>query len=61
VSCEKRHRRTFNWRRANPLGALKQMRNYPGIGCIGLVFFLMALGHMMYPAVWSFVSDYRYG
>ena len=60
-TLEKRHRRTFDWRRANPLGALKQMRNYPGIGWIGLVFFLMALGHMMYPAVWSFVSDYRYG
>jgi DHA1 family tetracycline resistance protein-like MFS transporter len=37
------------------------MRNYPGIGWIGLVFFLMTLGHMMYPAVWSFVSTYRYG
>lgn len=55
------HRRRFEWRRANPLGALKQMRNYEGIGWIGLVFFLMTLGHMMYPAVWSFVSAYRYG
>lgn len=54
------HRRKFEWRRANPLGALKQMRNYKGIGWIGLVFFLMALGHMMYPAVWSFVTSYRY-
>jgi MFS transporter, DHA1 family, tetracycline resistance protein len=25
------------------------------------VFFLMTLGHMVYPAVWSFVSSYRYG
>lgn len=55
------NRRAFEWRRANPLGALKQMRKYKGIGWIGLVFFLMALGHMMYPAVWSFVSSYRYG
>lgn len=55
------HRRRFEWRRASPLGALRQMRNYPGIGWIGLVFFLMALGHMMYPAVWSFVASYRYG
>src|SRR5690606_14709280 len=43
------HRRRFEWRRANPLGALKQMRNYEGIGWIGLVFFLMTLGHMVYP------------
>ena len=60
-TLEQRHRRKFELKRANPLGALKQMRNYPGIGWIGLVFFLMTLGHMMYPAVWSFVSTYRYG
>jgi DHA1 family tetracycline resistance protein-like MFS transporter len=55
------HRRRFEWRRANPVGTLMQMRNYPGIGWIGLVFFLMTLGHMVYPAVWSFVASYRYG
>jgi DHA1 family tetracycline resistance protein-like MFS transporter len=60
-TLEQQHRRRFDWRRANPLGALKQMRNYSGIGWLGLVFFLMTLGHMMYPAVWSFVSNYRYG
>ncbi len=56
-----KHRRRFEWKRANPVGTLLQMRNYPGIGWIGLTFFLMTLGHMMYPAVWSFVSNYRYG
>ncbi|RWN50217.1 TCR/Tet family MFS transporter [Mesorhizobium sp.] len=60
-TLEQHHRRRFEWRRANPLGALKQMRNYKGIGWIGLVFFLMTLGHIMYPAVWSFVGSYRYG
>ncbi len=60
-TLEAKHRRRFEWRRANPLGALQQMRNYPGIGWIGLVFFLMTLGHMVYPAVWAFVGAYRYG
>ncbi|MDO9414736.1 TCR/Tet family MFS transporter [Pararhizobium sp.] len=55
------NRRGFEWSRANPLGALKQMRNYPGIGWVGLVFFLLWLAHSVYPAVWSFVSAYRYG
>ena len=55
------HRRAFDWRRASPLGALRQMRHYPGIGWIGLVFFLMTLGHMVYPAVWAFVGSDRYG
>jgi MFS transporter, DHA1 family, tetracycline resistance protein len=55
------HRRRFELTRASPLGALKQMRNYPGIGWIGLVFFLYWLAHAVYPSVWSFVSSYRYG
>ncbi|MEZ2329101.1 TCR/Tet family MFS transporter [Mesorhizobium sp. RCC_202] len=60
-TLDQQHRRRFEWKRANPVGTLMQMRNYQGIGWIGLVFFLMTLGHMMYPAVWSFVSSYRYG
>lgn len=60
-TLDNKHRRRFEWKRANPVGTLIQMRNYQGIGWIGLVFFLMTLGHMMYPAVWSFVSNYRYG
>lgn len=55
------NKRRFEWWRANPLGALKQMRNYPGVGWIGLVFFLYWLAHAVYLAVWSFVSSYRYG
>ncbi|WP_438752815.1 TCR/Tet family MFS transporter [Pararhizobium sp. O133] len=60
-TLESHNRRRFEWRRANPLGALKQMRNYPGIGWVLLVFFLLWQAHAVYPAVWSFVSSYRYG
>ncbi|WP_376742115.1 MFS transporter [Ensifer canadensis] len=60
-TLDKAHRRRFEWRRANPLGALRQMRNYPGIGWVGLVFFLFWMAHSVYPSVWSFVSSYRYG
>ncbi|MBW9115379.1 tetracycline resistance MFS efflux pump [Rhizobium cauense] len=60
-TLDAKHRRTFEWKRANPLGALKQMRNYPGIGWICAVMFLFWLAHAVYPAVWSFVSTYRYG
>lgn len=55
------HRRRFEPVRANPLGALLQMRNYPGVLWVGLVFFCYWLAHAVYPAVWSFVSAYRYG
>lgn len=60
-TLEAKNRRTFEWKRANPLGALKQMRNYPGIGSICAVMFLFWLAHAVYPAVWAFVSTFRYG
>lgn len=55
------NRRVFQIARANPFGALKQMRNYPGIGWVIAVFFLYWLAHAVYPSVWSFVGAYRYG
>jgi DHA1 family tetracycline resistance protein-like MFS transporter len=60
-TLQRENRRRFELKRSNPLGALKQMRLFPGIGWIGLVFFLYWLAHSVYPAVWSFVSSYRYG
>jgi MFS transporter, DHA1 family, tetracycline resistance protein len=60
-TLERKNRRNFEWKRANPLGTLRQMRNYPGIGWVCLVMFLYWLAHAVYPAVWSFVSTYRYG
>jgi DHA1 family tetracycline resistance protein-like MFS transporter len=55
------NRRAFDWRRANPLGALRQMRHYPGIIWVLLVTFLYWLAHAVYPSVWPFVGSYRYG
>lgn len=60
-TLEPKNRRPFEWKRANPLGTLQQMRSYPGIGWVCLVLFLYWLAHAVYPAVWSFVSVYRYG
>lgn len=55
------NRRRFQWRRANPLGALRQMRNYRGIGWIMAVMSMYWLSHAVYPSIWSFVTAYRYG
>lgn len=59
-TLKRENRRAFQIGRANPLGALKQMRSYPGIGWVVLVFFLFWLAHAVYPSVWSFVGAYRY-
>jgi DHA1 family tetracycline resistance protein-like MFS transporter len=55
------HRRRFEWKRANPLGGLLQMRNYKGIGWIVSVMFLFWFAHVVYPVAWPFVASYRYG
>jgi DHA1 family tetracycline resistance protein-like MFS transporter len=48
------HRRAFDWRRANALGALAAIRNYPAVfGLVG-VLILMRLAHDANPAIWSF-------
>lgn len=60
-TLEPHQRRAFDWKRANPLGGLLQLRNYRGIGWIVTVMFLFWLAHVVYPVVWPFVSDYRYG
>lgn len=54
-------RRPFRWRRANPVGALRQLRNYSGIVWVMAVLFMYWLAHGVYPSVWAFVTAYRYG
>ncbi|MHC5307824.1 MFS transporter [Bartonella sp. LJL80] len=57
----KRHRRRFNLKRANPLGALLQLRQYPSVLWIALAFFLYWLAESVWPAAWAFVAKERYG
>jgi DHA1 family tetracycline resistance protein-like MFS transporter len=60
-TLEKHQRRKFEWKRANPLGGLLQMRKYKGIGPIVSVMFLFWFAHVVYPVAWPFVAAYRYG
>jgi MFS transporter, DHA1 family, tetracycline resistance protein len=49
-------RRPFEWRRANPLGTLLQIRRYPVVlWLIGAVF-LWQLGHQVLPSIWAFYT-----
>lgn len=47
-------RRSFDWRRANPLGALKTMRGLPGMGGVATVLVLWQIASLVYPMTWSF-------
>jgi len=51
------NRRAFDWKRANPLGALKQISKYPAVRTLLLAVFLFDIAHYVYPAVWSFYAQ----
>jgi len=47
-------RRKFEWLRANPFGALKQMKKLPGMMPMLLVFLLLSIAFFVYPSIWAF-------
>ena len=49
-------RRSFDWRRANPLGAARQIARMPALSWFFLAMFLYEIGHHVYPAIWSFYT-----
>jgi DHA1 family tetracycline resistance protein-like MFS transporter len=54
-------RRAFEWRRANPLGTLNQMRKHPVVlGLLGALF-LWGLGNQVMPTTWAFYTKFRFG
>jgi len=53
-SLQRDNKRTFNWRRANPFGAFKQMKNLPGLMPMLLVYLLLSIAFFVYPSVWAF-------
>lgn len=57
-----RERRTaFNWRRANPVGALSLLISRPGLAGLALVNFIALLAHIALPSVYVLYAAYRYG
>ena len=54
-------RRPFEWHRANPLGAFRSLRELPGLGRLFAVFFLYQVAFFVYPAVWAYFGQARFG
>ena len=53
-------RRRFDPARANPLGALVQIRKIPGLARFLLVFFLYEFAFYSYPAIWVYYSKAQF-
>src|SRR5215467_10639278 len=49
-------RRPFHWARANPLGTLRQMRQYPVVLLTLGALFLWQLAHQVLPSTWAFYT-----
>lgn len=50
------NRRPFNASRAHPLGAIRQLWQYPMVIALMLVYFFYMLGHFALPSVWAFFT-----
>ncbi len=54
-------RRPFSWTRANPIGAFKHIGKLPGVRRIMLVFFFYNIAFFVYPSVWAYYTQERFG
>ena len=55
-SLKPENHRAFDWRRANPVGSLKNIARYPALlGLIGALFFLQIAGQT-HPSTWSYFT-----
>ncbi|HCL05089.1 MAG TPA: tetracycline resistance MFS efflux pump [Chitinophagaceae bacterium] len=59
-SLDKEHRRAFEWRRANPIGSLLQLKKYPAVsGLIISMILIYIAGHSV-QSNWSFFNIERF-
>lgn len=56
-----RIRRPFEWRRANPLGAFKNIGALPGLKRLMLITFVYTIAFFVYPGVWAYFGAERFG
>jgi DHA1 family tetracycline resistance protein-like MFS transporter len=55
------HRRAFDWRRANPVGAFRVLGKVTGLLPVALVLLLWQVASFVYPLTWSFYGIARFG
>jgi len=55
-----RIRRPFEWRRANPLGAFKNIGRLPGLKRLMLITFVYTIAFFVYPGVWAYFGAERF-
>jgi MFS transporter, DHA1 family, tetracycline resistance protein len=59
-SLDKDHRRAFDWKRANPLGFIKQLGKHKGLISLLLILFIVNLAGQAMPSTWTFFCIERF-
>jgi DHA1 family tetracycline resistance protein-like MFS transporter len=60
-SLPKEKRRKFEWKRANPVGALKHLKKYPGIGGLVISLFFVYIAAHAVQSNWGFYTIEKFG
>ena len=55
------NRRAFDFARANPLGAFRQLWHYPVVIALLSVYLFYMLGHLALPSIWAFFTIEKFG
>ncbi|MFT4641477.1 MAG: DHA1 family tetracycline resistance protein-like MFS transporter [Verrucomicrobiales bacterium] len=55
------NRRSFSWKRSNPVGALLDLKRYPMVLGLSWTYFLVSVAHQVFPATWVLYTGYRFG
>ena len=59
-SLSKENRRTFEWKRANPIGAFINLKKHPTLIGLMLAIFLLYVGSHAVHSNWSYFTMYRF-
>ncbi len=60
-TMDKERQRPFEWRRANPLGALASLGKIKGILPVAFIYFVWVCSINIYPAAWAFFAPAQFG
>ncbi|MDB6167877.1 MAG: transporter [Verrucomicrobia bacterium] len=59
-SLKPENRRAFEWKRANPIGALLALRHLPSVLALAGSYFILMLAQTMLQSTWALYTDARY-
>jgi DHA1 family tetracycline resistance protein-like MFS transporter len=60
-SLAKENRRPFDWKRANPVGSLLQIKKYPLLLGLAIALFCIQLAGQTHPSTWAYFTKLTFG